>query len=207
MYAYVRRVNFVLTLTIRNIWSGVLQISNATQGRDQKLKDGKLLSRGANATLPFRQANVNRNRFCMNGKILTGPEDEMPGQTRAATDLHHEADHEDHSHAGDDVRMVLYDELVAEDRRVLARALASLHRYHLGRRERVRSLRGERGTTDGGRTRAAPPRGPGHAARKRHARAYAAPRTHTHPHAAANRANAVQCGVRSLNPLAPRASY
>lgn len=44
--------------------------------------------------------------------------------------------------------MVLYDELVAEDRRVLARALASLHRDHLGRQS-VRSLRGVRDTIDG----------------------------------------------------------
>lgn len=95
--------------------------------------------------------------------------------------------------------MVLYDELVAEDRRVLARGLASLNRDHLGRRERVFTARQ---TEDGlSRTDGTPPREPGHdvSPRGNVMRAYAT-------HAATNRANAEQCGARSANPLAPRAS-
>lgn len=46
--------------------------------------------------------------------------------------------------------MILYDKFMAEYRRILIRALASLHRDHLGLETSVRSLHGERGTTENG---------------------------------------------------------
>lgn len=86
--------------------------------------------------------------------------------------------------------MVLYDKLVAENRRILARALASLHRDHFGRLERASSLSGERGTTDRRRRteQEAPLREPGHdvSPRGNVMRAYAT-------HAAIN---VEQCGAR-----------
>ena len=47
--------------------------------------------------------------------VMQGYED----RGRRAADLEHQPHHEDHGHAGDDIRMVLDDELVAQDRRVL----------------------------------------------------------------------------------------
>ena len=46
------------------------------------------------------------------------------------TYLHHETNDENHRHAGHDVRVILYDELMAQNRGILVGVLSALHRDH-----------------------------------------------------------------------------
>lgn len=54
----------------------------------------------------------------------------MLRKIRCHTDLYHQTDHENHSHTGDDICMILYNKLMAEYRRVFVRTFASLYRDH-----------------------------------------------------------------------------
>lgn len=66
----------------------------------------------------------------MNKALLGQLTDRCYGETRCHTDLYHQADHENHSHTGDDIRMILYNKFMAEYRRIFVRALTSLYRDH-----------------------------------------------------------------------------
>lgn len=62
--------------------------------------------------------------------MFTGPLHDYVEQYEDQTYLDHESDDEDHSHAGDDVCVILYDELMAEYRWIFVGTLPAFDRNH-----------------------------------------------------------------------------